>query len=128
MKKSMKLAAVALGACMLLPFAACGDDVPEGSTEISFWYDTTMSQNRYYEELARTYNEGQGKIDGVYVRPELTGGISKGARPYLTKDSPNVMTIDETVFKDFAIDGLYTDLTEYYENDKAFYKDRKSVV
>lgn len=123
MKKSMKLAAVALGACMLLPFAACGDDVPEGSTEISFWYDTTMSQNRYYEELARTYNEGQGKIDGVYVRPELTGGISKGARPYLTKDSPNVMTIDETVFKDFAIDGLYTDLTEYYENDKAFYNE-----
>ena len=54
MKKTMKLAAIALGACMLLPFAACGDDVPEGSTEISFWYDTTMSQNKYYEELART--------------------------------------------------------------------------
>lgn len=124
MKKSMKLAAVALGACMLVPFAACGgDDVPEGATEISFWYDTTMSQNRYYEELARTYNDGQGKTDGVYVRPELTGGISKGARPYLTKDSPNVMTIDETVFKDFAIDGLYLDLTEYYENDKAFYNE-----
>ena len=123
MKKALKLTACMLGACMLLSLAACGDDVPEGTTEISFWYDTTMSQNKYYEELARTYNEGQGKIDGVYVRPELTGGISKGARPYLTKDSPNVMTIDETVFKDFAIDGLYLDLTEYYENDKAFYNE-----
>ena len=123
MKKTMKLAAIALGACMLLPFAACGDDVPEGSTEISFWYDTTMSQNKYYEELARTYNAGQGLTDGVYVRPELTGGISKGARPYLTKDSPNVMMIDETVFKDFAIDGLFTDLTAYYEKDKEFYNE-----
>ena len=123
MKKSLKLAALALGACMLLPLAACGDDVPEGTTEISFWYDATITANKYYEELARTYNEGQGKIDGVYVRPELTGGTSTGARPYLTKDSPNVMTIDETVFKDFAVDGLYTDLTEYYENDKEFYNE-----
>ena len=123
MKKSLKLAALALGACLLAPCVACGDEVPEGTTEISFWYDTTMSSNKYYEELARTYNEGQGKTDGVYVRPELTGGISKGARPYLTKDSPNVMTIDETVFKDFAIDGLYTDLTAYYESDKAFYNE-----
>ncbi len=123
MKKSLKLAALALGACMLMPLAACGDDVPEGTTEISFWYDATITANKYYEELARTYNEGQGKIDGVYVRPELTGGISTGARPYLTKDSPNVMTIDETVFKDFAVDGLYADLTEYYENDKEFYNE-----
>lgn len=123
MKKSLKLAALALGACLLAPCVACGDEVPEGTTEISFWYDTTMSSNKYYEELARTYNEGQGKTDGVYVRPELTGGISKGARPYLTKDSPNVMTIDETIFKDLAIDGLYLDLTEYYENDKEFYNE-----
>lgn len=123
MKKSLKLAALALGACLLAPCVACGDEVPEGTTEISFWYDTTMSSNKYYEELARTYNNGQGKTDGVYVRPELTGGISKGARPYLTKDSPNVMTIDETIFKDLAIDGLYLDLTEYYENDKEFYNE-----
>ncbi|MBD5636219.1 MAG: extracellular solute-binding protein [Clostridia bacterium] len=108
---------------MALPLVACGDDVPEGTTEISFWYDATITANKYYEELARTYNGGQGKIDGVYVRPELTGGISTGARPYLTKDSPNVMTIAETVFKDFAIDGLYADLTEYYENDKEFYNE-----
>ena len=123
MRKLKAFAALALGACMALPLVACGDDVPEGTTEISFWYDATITANKYYEELARTYNGGQGKIDGVYVRPELTGGISTGARPYLTKDSPNVMTIAETVFKDFAIDGLYADLTEYYENDKEFYNE-----
>ena len=46
MKKSLKLAALALGACMLLPLAACGDDVPKGTTEISFWYDATITENK----------------------------------------------------------------------------------
>lgn len=123
MRKPLKLAALAIGACVLLPCAACGDNVPKDATEVSFWYDATMTANKYYEELARTYNAGQGKIDGVYVRPELTGGVTKAARPYLTKDSPNVMMIDETVFKDFAIDGLFLDLTDYYENDKEFYNE-----
>ncbi len=36
MKKSLKLVAFAIGACKLLPLAACGDDVLEGMTKISF--------------------------------------------------------------------------------------------
>mgnify|MGYP001850861522 CR=1 FL=1 len=127
MKRLEKFAAILLGTLltgsMAFGFAGCNDnDVPEGSTSITFWYDCGLETQSVYRELVQTYNDTQGAEDGVYVVGSRKTGISSGARTQLTGGTPpNVTFISDTVFKSYALDGLFLDLTDYYETDAGDY-------
>lgn len=93
MKKAGKLLAVALGAAMCVGtvgiMAGCGDNAPGDATKVEFWYDISGNRTNYYEELIDTYNDGQGKEDGVYVVGKPRSGIAEKAYTNLSKRSVN---------------------------------------
>ena len=127
-KKTRILAAVtglSMGLVSLFGFAACTESgAPEGSTEITFWYDSGLETHSVYRELVQTYNEGQGAEDNVYVLGSRKVGISESARMQITGGTPpNVVMISDTVFRTYALDGLFHDMTAFYEEQPGDYSE-----
>ncbi len=100
--------------------AACGDGASEGQTTIRFWYTATISENRIVNEMIDAYNEGQGKEDGVFVEGDNRQNIDRTA---LYSNPPSVLVISDEEFKTWALEGLFTDLTDYYESDPGSYSE-----
>ena len=129
MKKGVRILATVTGLMMsfaaLLGMAACGESgVPEGSEEITFWYDCGLETQSVYRELVQTYNKEHGEEDGVYVVGSRKTGISSSARTQLTGGTPpNVVMISDKVFRSYAIDGLFLDLSEYYADEAGDYSE-----
>lgn len=121
MRKAGKLLSVALGACMCVGaagvLAGCGDNTPEGFTRVRFTYEADMNINPTFYDLLRAYNNGQGQEDMVYVSADMVSGAGNSRSTYEGKCDSSVVMLDDTVFKDIAIDGLFVDLTEYAQKD-----------
>jgi len=106
--------------CFAIIFSAvaCGEKVPEGSTEIKFWYNATISENKIIKDMVNTYNNGQGKTDKVYVTTDNRKNIDKTS---LYVDAPNVLSVDDTNFKSWAIENLFYNLNDFYANSAGNY-------
>lgn len=135
MKKMKRIFAAIMGLTMCLT-ATCGltackdNDSTEGTnggtngetTEITFWYDCGLETQSVYRDLVQTYNTTQGVKDGVKVIGSSKTGISSSARTQLTGGTPpNVIMIDDTVFRTYANDSLFLDLTNYYNEQPGDY-------
>ena len=122
MRKIGKLASVALGTLlagsMVFGFAGCGGGPQEGQTTIRFWYTASISENRIMQNMISDYNKGQGIEDGVYVEGDNRQNIERTA---LYVDTPDVLTVKDEDFKSWALEGLFTDLSDYYANDPGGY-------
>lgn len=116
MMKLGKFAAVMLGTLlagsMTIGLAGCNGGAPEGSTEISFWYSASLTNNRIYRELINTYNEGQGQEDGVWVEGDNRQNVDS---TQLYVNPPEVLVVSDEDFKSYALDDLLLDMTSYYE-------------
>lgn len=116
MRRLGKIAAVMLVALlagsMTFGLAGCGGSAPKGSTEISFWYSASLTNNKIYRELINTYNEGQGKEDGVWVEGENRQKVDS---TQLYNNPPEVLVVSDENFKSYALDNLLLDMTFYYE-------------
>ena len=120
MNKFAKFTATAAGALLLgasSVMAACGGP-KDGQTAIRFWYTASISENRIITEMIDDYNKGQGIEDGVYVDGDNRQNIERTA---LYVDTPDVLTVQDENFKSWALEGLFTDLTDYYESDPGDY-------
>ena len=117
MKKAKRVLAIGLSAALCLgavgAIAGCGGS--GGSGEIKFWYSTSISDNKIIRELVDAYNNGQGKEDGVTVKPDNRQQVDRSS---LFANAPNVLMFGDKEFKGYAVEGLYQDLTGYY-NDMA---------
>lgn len=117
MKKAKRVLAVGLSAALCLgavgAIAGCGGS--GGSGEIKFWYSTSISDNKIIRELVDAYNNGQGKEDGVIVKPDNRQQVDRSS---LFVNAPNVLMFGDKEFKGYAVEGLYQDMTGYY-NDMA---------
>ena len=126
-----KKAAIALAAIMgigaVASLSACGEKVPEGFTEIKFVYDSAYSTDDYFKNMVRKYNDTQGKIDRIYVRPELTIGSSENGEGDMKSGIGDVFMIAESVFKDYAISGALENLTDYIKEDETGIYDESKV-
>ena len=111
-----KFAAIMLGALltgsMAFGLTGCGGGAPEGSTEISFWYSASLSNNAIYRELINTYNDGQGLEDGVWVEGDNRQNVDS---TQLYVNPPEVLVVSDEDFKSYALDDLLLDMTSYYE-------------
>ena len=70
MRLNKKIAAVVLSSTLAAAcIAGCagGDDAGNGE-RITFWGITDQYTSSSYSALVDAYNEGQGKIDGVFVK------------------------------------------------------------
>lgn len=123
MKIIKKLIATCIcGALMAVPLlAACGGS-SDGAGEITFWYTAGSTNSKIIKEMVAAYNEGQGVEDGVTVTAVNRQKIDKSS---LMVDAPNVVMIDDENFKSWALEGLYHDLTDYYETMPGNYSEEE---
>ncbi len=117
MRRLGKLTAIMLGTLlagsMTFGLAGCGGGPQEGQTTIRFWYTASISENRIMQNMINDYNNGQGVEDGVYVEGDNRQNIERTA---LYVDTPDVLTVTDENFKSWALEGLFTDLSDYYAN------------
>lgn len=122
MRRLGKLTAIVLGTLlaggMAFGLVGCGGGPQEGQTTIRFWYTASISENRIMQNMIDDYNKGQGIEDGVYVDGDNRQNIERTA---LYVDTPDVLTVTDENFKSWAIEGLFTDLSDYYANDPGDY-------
>ena len=120
MKRFAKiLLAVVMTAAMGVSAVACGGGgSSDGRTEIRFWYSASISENTIIKEMVDAYNNGQGKEDGVHVTPNNRQNIE---RTSLYKNAPNVIAVSDEDFKSWAVEGLFYDMSEFYESDPGTY-------
>ncbi len=125
MKRTGKLSAIVLGALLtcgaVFGLAGCGDGPQSGQSEITFWYSESMSGHRVMQDMIKEYNAGQGVEDGVFVDGQNRTQLDRSA---LFNDSPDVMTVGDENFKSWALDGLFTDLSGYYESAPGDYSEK----
>lgn len=120
MKRSIKAIAACLSAVMIAPtFAACSGG-HGGRTEIEFWYAAGATDSKIIKSMVRAYNEGQGVEDGVYVSADNRQKVDKSS---LMIDAPSVVMIKDENFKAWAVEGLYHDMTAYYDTDAGSYSE-----
>lgn len=122
MRKLGKLTAISLGTLlagsMAFGLVGCGGGPQEGQTTIRFWYTASISENRIMQNMIDDYNKGQGVEDGVYVDGDNRQNIERTA---LYVDTPDVLTVTDENFKSWALEGLFTDLSDYYANEPGDY-------
>ena len=122
MRKLTKVLSVTMGiamsAVMVGTAAGCGGG--GGSGEIKFWYSASISDNKIIREMVDAYNKGQGVEDGVTVKPDNRQQIDRSS---LFVDAPNVLMFSDKEFKGYAVEGLYQDMTDYYNEMPGKYKE-----
>lgn len=125
--------ALALAMVLLICFTTitgCGgnssDAEADGSfTTITFWGATTQYDVDQYSEIVESYNNGQGKIDKVYVQYSPKGSdYSSNLTGVLSgKLAPTVCMIYDKYFKMYAAAGLLADLNPYVSDESTYTND-----
>lgn len=134
--KFLKVIAIVCVLILTLSFVvACNTDVddptPEGTVEIKFTYKANADSKQAWKDLIDAYNNGQGKIDGVYVKGNyITGDATNNLFTQTAKKASNVITITDSqdAFQNFVIkydtqkapNGYMVNLQPYAEADEDF--------
>lgn len=117
------LAAALIGGSVLLagcnPAAQIPDDLEEGTVIIEF---AATQCDQYAMEPTRrmveTYNNGQGKIDKVYVQAQYNTGDMGNLTSMLSRNCRyNVVTVMDTQFKTLAVRDYFLPLDDYLTDD-----------
>lgn len=116
-----KVAAVVVAAIMTLSVAACGKSgTKDGRTVVYFAASSVTTQVRdAYLELIKTYNEGQGKKDGVFVQmTENTGAISGLDSALRSNYMYDVIQLKDDEYKALATQGdMFVTLDDYLTDE-----------
>ncbi len=126
-----KVVAVAIAATMALSVAACGKSgTKDGRTVIYFAAAKVTTEVRdAYLELIKTYNEGQGKEDGVFVQmTENSGGISGLDSALRSNYMYDVIQLQDDEYKSLATQGdLFVNLDDYLDDETKETLDWESI-
>ena len=106
---------------LLTAFSAvgCGGAGAGDRTQIEYRCNVSVSALPAYTQMVKAYNNGQGKIDGVYVNAAYavaSGDIGTSISSASDK-TPNVVTISDSDFKLYASLGYLLDLDDYMTAD-----------
>ncbi|MBQ8804350.1 MAG: extracellular solute-binding protein [Tyzzerella sp.] len=127
MKKIKKMIALLLAAAMCISVAACGNsgsDVSEeaGDRTVVYYaasYVTAQVRDAYLE-MVETYNNGQGKEDGVFVQMTDSSGAIAGLDSALRSNYMyDVLQLNDDEYKALAMKGgnYFVALDEYLTDD-----------
>lgn len=130
-KKSFKrIAALVAAALLTFSFTACGQTNSKAVTEIVVWVGADTYDQKLYEELIATYNEGQGKTDGVKLRAQYKGtAYSANILSTLnkSKSTVDVIMVMDKYFKPLVKGNngrsLLTDLSTLVKDESTYTKD-----
>ncbi len=119
MLKIVKRVLVMTMACLLvLGTVACGGRGGDRTT-IEFRCETAINEKTAYINAIRTYNNGQGKTDGVFVNAAYdvpASNIGQIISSY-SAQTPNVVCTNDTYFKGTASLGYFLELDDYLTDD-----------
>lgn len=134
--KFKKICAAGLAALAATSFAACGSGTNSGnggnggstkSTELVVWFGADTYDQKVYEELVSSYNNGQGKTDGVTLKVQYKGtnySSSISSNLNKSKSAIDVVMVADKYFKPLAKGNngrsLLADISSYV-NDKSTY-------
>lgn len=113
--------------CSALMFTSgCGGSADAGDrTVIKFWPTVNQYTTKSMKELVEKYNEGQGKIDGVFVQADLTKtDVSENHYsicPENVKNQTDILSVSDRylyVGANNSAGSFYTDLSSMYANEK----------
>lgn len=126
MKKTKRMAALLLAAIMTMSLAGCGGkdggSADAGDRTVVYYassYVTAQVRDAYLE-LVKTYNEGQGMEDGVYVQMTENSGAISGLDSALRNNYMyDVLQLQDDEYKSLAIQGgnYFVALDEYLTDD-----------
>lgn len=133
MKKNVFKRIASLTAAVLLTFSftACGGQKQTAdTTEIVVWFATDSYDQKLYEELVSTYNNGQGKTDGVKIKAQYKGpDYSSTILSTLnkSKSTVDVVMVTDKYFKPLAKGNngrsLLTDISSLVKDKSTYTKD-----
>ena len=86
---------------------------------ITFWAVTTSENTAAYKQIVDAYNNGQGKIDGVYVKLAAKSDQSANQTSICTasKGVTDVLFVNDRYFFNNASQQYYTNLDQYIASD-----------
>jgi len=126
MKKTKRMAALLLAAVMTMGLAGCGGkdggSADAGDRTVVYYassYVTAQVRDAYLE-LVDTYNNGQGKEDGVFVQMTENSGAISGLDSALRNNYMyDVLQLQDDEYKSLAIQGAnyFVALDEYLTDD-----------
>ena len=127
MKRMKKMIALLLVSTMCISVAACGkggsDVNGEAGDRTVIYYaaaNVTAQVRDAYLEMVKTYNEGQGEKDGVYVQMTENSGAISGLDSALRSNYMyDVLQLNDDEFKSLAMQGgnYFMTLDEYLTDD-----------
>lgn len=117
MKKVAKFLSVVFALCMACSLCACGGGGSGDNVKIAFVYEADPVLNKTMYELVKKYNDTQGVTDKVSVDPKLRMGVGDEPTTYTGTCEFAVALTSEKNFKNIALDGLFSDLTDRAEED-----------
>ena len=122
-----KVFTLILALLMTVSFAACGGGGEEAPAEAGertvIYYASsyvTAQVQEAYKELVKTYNEGQGVTDGVYVQMRDNSGAIAGLDSALRANYQyDVLQLNDDEFKTLAMQGgnYFVKLDDYLTDD-----------
>ena len=126
MKRMKKTLALLLAAIMALSLAGCGGSgetpADAGDRTVVYYaasYVTAQVRDAYLE-MVKTYNDGQGKEDGVYVQMTENSGAISGLDSALRSNYMyDVLQLNDDEYKSLAMQGgnYFKSLDEYLTDD-----------
>jgi len=143
MNKFFKTVVILLIGCMMLNLAACsgGNDLGNGSSsgedsdgnltmKIGYAYDTSFEYKggETVENNTWTQLYAQSGIDlEIMFNVEETQKDEKIAQLIMSGDYPDFLDISSSYYKDYAVQGVFADLTDYFDKyasdlTKAYYE------
>ena len=127
MKRMKKMLALLLVSTMCISVAACGKGGSgvngEAGDRTVIYYaaaNVTAQVRDAYLEMVKTYNEGQGEKDGVYVQMTENSGAISGLDSALRSNYMyDVLQLNDDEFKSLAMQGgnYFMALDEYLTDD-----------
>ena len=126
MKRMKKTLALLLAAIMMLSLAGCGskggNSADAGDRTVVYYaasYVTAQVRDAYLE-MVETYNNGQGKEDGVYVQMTENSGAISGLDSALRSNYMyDVLQLNDDEYKSLAMQGgnYFVALDDYLTED-----------
>ena len=123
-KKALSLTLA--GVLASLTLTGCGGTA-KNQTIITFYAGVSAEDGAAYKTMVETYNNGQGKTDGVYVdyKPKATGYDSDLSTVFEGKKVPDVITLSDQYFKGYTKDGKLYNIQSLIDNDSLKTKNSK---
>lgn len=135
MRKNLKkvIAVSLVGLLSVASLTGCGGSGGEnkdGKTEITFYAGVSAKNGEAYEKMVETYNNTQGKIDGVYVnyKPKQNTYDADLSTVFAGKLVPDVLTLSDQYFKGYTKKGNLYNVQILVDNEALVTKNADGEV